>query len=92
LLLMMMMLFSSLVDGGVIGVGITFCIFMISTNHDKLFKKKNYTGHSKRNFILAQSVNCCTLFTRNNTLPLLRNFALEADKIASYIDYFQDEE
>jgi len=79
------------VDGGVIGVGITFCIFTISTNHDKL-KKKNYTGHSKSNIISAQIFKCCTEFTRNNTLPLLRHFALEADNFSSYFDYFQDEE
>jgi len=53
--------------------------------------KKIYTGHSKRNFILAQIFNCCTEFTRNNTLPLLRHFALEADNFSSYFDYFQDE-
>jgi len=55
-------------------------------------RKKNYTGHSKSNFILAPFVNCCTQFTRNNTIPLLRHFALEADKVSSCIDYFQDEE
>jgi len=27
------------VDGGVIGVGITFCIFTINTNHGELKKK-----------------------------------------------------
>ena len=36
---LLLLLFWSLVDGGVIGVGITFCIFTISTNHDKLKKK-----------------------------------------------------
>jgi len=34
-----LLLFWSLVIGCVIGVGITFCIFTISTNHDKLKKK-----------------------------------------------------
>ena len=34
----------------------------------------------------------CTEFTRNETLPLLRHFALEADNFSSYSDYFQDEE
>ena len=55
-------------------------------------EKKNYTGHSKSNFILAQIFNCCTEFTRNSTLPLLRHFALEADNLSSYFNYFQDEE
>ena len=47
--------------------------------------KKKYTGHSKSHFILAHNFKCCIEFTRHNTLPLLRHFALEAD-------YFQDEE
>ena len=50
--LSLLFLFRSLVDGGVNGVGFTFCVYTISTNHDKLFKK-NYTGHSKSNFISA---------------------------------------
>ena len=56
LLLLLLLLFWNLVDGGVTGVGITFWIYMISTNHDKLWKK-NYTGHSKSNFISAQIFN-----------------------------------
>jgi len=47
----LLLLFWSLVDGGVIGVGITFCIFTISTNHDKLKKK---TKHAIRRAILFQ--------------------------------------
>ena len=53
--------------------------------------QKHYTGHSKSNFVLAQNLNCCTQFTHNNTLQLLRHFALEADNISSYFDYFKDE-
>ena len=90
LLLLLLLLFWSLVVGYVIGVGITFCTFTISTNHDKL--KKKYTGYSKSNFILAHIFKCCTEFTRHNTLPLLRYFALEAENFSSYFDYFQVEE
>ena len=43
-------------------------------------------------FYFSTKFNCCTQFTRDNTLPLLRHFALEADNFSSYFDYFQDEE
>ena len=43
--------------------------------------KKNYTGHSESNFISAQISKRCTEFTRSNTLPLLRYFALEAREL-----------
>jgi len=54
--------------------------------------EKNYTGHSKSNFISAQIFKLRTQFTCNKSLPLLRHFALEADNFSSYFDYFQDEE
>jgi len=40
---------------------------------------------------LAQIFKRCSECTRNNTLQLLRHFALEADKFSSYFDYFKDE-
>ena len=52
---LLLLLFWSLVDGSVTGVGITFCIYTICTDHEKLWKK--YIGHSKRNFISAQIFN-----------------------------------
>jgi len=87
---LLLLLFLSLVDGGVIGVGIKFCIFTISTNHDKL-KKKLHRPFEEQ-FYFSTIFNCCTQFTRSNTLPLLRHFALEANNSSSYSDYFQDEE
>ena len=57
------------------------------------FEKKNYTGHSKSNFISAQIFKRCTEFIRSNTLPTAFDiFALGADNFSSYFDYFQDEE
>ena len=70
--------------GGVIAAEITFCIFTINTN-----QVKHYTGHSKNNFISALISNCCTEFTYNNTLSLLRHFALEVDNFSSYFGHFQ---
>ena len=83
---LLLLLFWSLVDGGVIGVGITFCIFTISTNHDKL-KKKNYTGHSKSNFISAQIFNCCTRFTTH-----FHRFDILHSKRKTFLRILQDEE
>jgi hypothetical protein len=70
---------------GVIEAGITFCIFTISANHGN-------TTQVIRRAILFQAKFFCTEFTRNNTLSLLRHFAVEADNFSSYFGYFQDEE
>jgi hypothetical protein len=71
---------------GVIGAGIGACIFIFSTITAILFRP------SKSYFLSALTFNCCTEFTRNTTLSLLRHFALKTNHFCPYIVYFQDGE
>jgi len=52
------------------------------------FEEKKTTQATRRGILFQQHFfNCCTHFTRNDTLPLFRHFALEADNFYIYIDF-----
>ena len=91
---LLFLLFRSLVDGGVIGVGShsAFSLLaLITINFENEKKIKQAIGRAilfQHKYFFKRRAQ----FTLKNTLQLLRNFALEADNFSSYFDHFQDEE